>query len=85
MKRSTLITAPAIAPASLDDPDGGVYTTTVGVASIVIPSSVDAASAVLNLAVSESAILRAEESELAVITAVMMTEAGVMVSAIAEA
>ena len=53
-------------------------------ASIVIPISFDAASAVLNLAVSESESSAAAESELAVITAVMMTEAAVIVTAIAE-
>ena len=85
MKRSTLITAPAIAPASLDDPDEGVYTTTVGVVSTVIPSSADAASAELSLVESKSDTAAAVLDEGTLITAVMMTEAAVTVISTSDA
>ena len=89
MKRSTLITAPAIAPASLDDPDElpdeGVCTSTVGVASTVIPSSADAASAELSLVESKSDTAAAVVDEGTLITAVMMTEAAVTVISTSDA
>merc|ERR1740130_2505605 len=77
MKRSTLITAPAIAPPSVDDDDDSdaVVMTTVGVASTVIPSAVDAASTELSLVESESDMAAAVVDEGTLITAVMRTEA----------
>ena len=81
MKRSTLITAPAIAPPSVDDDDDSdaVVMATVGMASTVIPSAVDAASAELSLVESESDTAAAVVDEGTVITAVMRTEAAVTV------
>ena len=87
MKRSTLITAPAIAPPSLDDDDdaGAVVMATVGMASTVIPSAVDAASAELSLVESESDTAAAVVDEGTLITAVMRTEAAVTVISTSDA
>ena len=88
MKRTTLTTAPAIAPpVSFDDEDDpdAVSMPTVGMVSTVIPSSADAASAELSLVESKSDTAAAVVDEGTLITAVMMTEAAVTVISTSDA